>query len=111
VSVTQVGEGAHGLLPAGPGLEQGQLRRTQDLGPVDKPYLVNRTENVHDAGILFHQTLVTVTSSNQIGGLGDVGDAFQETQSDPVQKAVSVIQSIASLGILDMMDMARLQCG
>ena len=97
--MTQWGEGAHGFLP-GPGLEQGQFRHLvrhttywQDfrLGPVDKPYLVNRTENVHDAGILFHQTLLTVTSSNQIGGLGDVGDAFQETQSDPVQKAVSVI--------------------
>lgn len=93
MSVTHRGDmRAHGLL--GPRVkQQGRqlLRaRTQDLGP-DKPYLVS-TENVHDAGILFPQTLLTVTSSNQeIGGLGDVGDAFQETQSDPIQKAVSVI--------------------
>ena len=48
-----------------------------------------------------------VTSSNQISGLSDVSNTFQETQSDSIQKAVSVIQSIASesLGILDMMDM------
>ena len=71
----------------GLGLEQGQL---QDLG-LDKLCLVNRTKNVHDAGILFPQTLLMVTSSNQIGGLGDIGNAFQDTQSDPIQKTVSMI--------------------
>lgn len=92
-------EGAHGFL-LGLGLEQGQLHHThwQDLGPVDKPYLVNRTKNIHDARILFHQTLLMVTLSNQIGILGDVSNTFQETQSNPIQKVVSMIQSITSLG-------------
>jgi hypothetical protein len=71
--------------------QEGQLRaRTQDLGP-DKLYLVNGTENVDVAGILSPQTLLTVTSSIQEIGRVDVGDVFQESKSDPVQKTVSVI--------------------
>jgi hypothetical protein len=91
VLVTQGGD-AWGHDELCPGVEQeGQLwAQTQDLEP-DKQYLVNGTENVDVAGILFLQTLLTVTSSIQEIGCVDVDDVFQETKSNLFQKMMSVI--------------------
>jgi hypothetical protein len=91
VLVTQGGD-AWGHDELCPGVEQeGELRaQTQDL-ELDKQYLVNGTENVDVAGILFLQTLLTVTSSIQEIGRVDVDDVFQETKSNLFQKMMSVI--------------------
>jgi hypothetical protein len=72
---------------------------------LDKQNLVNRIAN--DAAVLFLQTrLIETLSEREIGGLGHVGGACRENQSDPVQKTESLNQNNVFLGCI-LLDTAR----